>query len=173
MCLLPEVRTIIRRRPEHRSLMPSIINLCAALAVCAGMSCPALAQSEPDEIDRYLTAYMKGVVVVRQVTDTHGQLISCVDIDHLPWTNNSSITGPVHRELSPQGKATFERGLGPIVPAPHSERCPPRSVEMILPTREQIVHAGGLRRFMSKSPDGGGSVAPLPPASSTGLGPPR
>jgi hypothetical protein len=44
---------------------------------------------------------------------------------------------------------------------------------MILPTRERIAHAGGLRRFMSKSPDGGGSVAPLPPASSTGPGPLR
>jgi hypothetical protein len=153
--------------------MPSIINLYMATAACVAMSCPAPAQSEPDEIDQYLAAYMKGVVVVRQVTDTHGQLISCVDIDHLPWTNNPSITGPVHRELSPQGKAMFERGLGPIVPAAPSERCPERSVAMILPTREQIVHAGGLRRFMSKSPDGGGSVAPLPPASSTGPGPLR
>lgn len=154
--------------------MPSIINLYTAAAVCAAISCPALAQSKPDEIDQYLAAYMKDVVVVRQVTDKHGQLISCVDIDHQPWTDNPSFAGPASRfrELSPQGKATFERALGPIVPAPPSELCPAGSVAMILPTRERIVHAGGLRRFMSKSPDGGGSVAPLPPAS-TGLGPLR
>ena len=146
--------------------MPSIFNLYTAAAVCAAISCPALAQSKPDEIDQYLAAYMKNVVVVRQVTDTHGQLISCVDIDHQPFA------GPARRELSPEGKAMFERGFGPIVPPPPSELCPAGSVAMILPTREQIVYAGGLRRFMSKSPDGG-SVAPLQPASGTGSGPRR
>jgi hypothetical protein len=74
--------------------MPSIIKLYTVAAACAAISCPALAQSEPDEIDQYLAEFMKGVVVVRQVTDTHGQLISCVDIDHQPWTNNPSFAGP-------------------------------------------------------------------------------
>jgi hypothetical protein len=45
--------------------MSSIIDLYAAAAVCAAMSCLALAQSEPDEIDHYLAAYMKNVDVVR------------------------------------------------------------------------------------------------------------
>jgi hypothetical protein len=149
---------------------PSTIGQCAAAAVLAILSCPALAQSEPDEIDQYLAALMKNVIVVRQVTEKHGELISCVDIDHQPWMDK--LPRPVHRELSPEGKATFERAFGPIVPAPPSELCPEGSVEVILPTRERIVYAGGLRRFMSKDGNGGGSVAPLPflAASSTGPG---
>ena len=154
--------------------MPSIIDLYVAAAVCAAISCPALANSELDEIDQYLAAYMRNVVVVRQVTDTHGQLISCVDIDHQPGTNNQSLASPVQRELSPEGKARFERAFGVIVPAPRSELCPEGSVEMILPTREQIVYAGGLQRFMSKSPDGGSAPPPArPPAGSIGTGPSR
>jgi len=142
-----------------------------AAAAGAAISCPALANSEPDEIDQYLATYMRNVVVVRQVTDTHGQLISCVDIAHQPGTNNQSLASPLQRELSPEGKARFERAFGVIVPAPGSELCPEGSVEMILPTRERIVYAGGPRRFMSKSPDGGSTPPPAwPPAGNTGTG---
>jgi len=152
--------------------MPSIIDQCAAAALFVVISFPTLAQSEPDEIDLYLAAFMKNVLVVRQVRDNHGQLMSCVDIDHQPAMNHPSWTGQVHVELSQEGKAMFERGFGRIVPAPPSEICPESSVEMILPTRERIVHAGGLRRFMSKDGNGAGSVAPLslPPASTTATG---
>jgi hypothetical protein len=129
------------------------------------MSCTGLAQSEPDEIDQFLAAYMKDVVVVRQVTNGYGELISCVDIDHQPWSNAPHLAGRPRTELSPEGKATFERGFGRIVPAPPSQLCPAGTLEMRLATRAQIVHAGGLRAFHSKSPDGG-AAPPAPPSNS-------
>jgi hypothetical protein len=146
--------------------MRSIMSICAA-ALCGAISCATFAQSEPDEIDQYLAGYMKDVVVVRQVTSVNGELISCVDVDHQPGMNHPAFTGRIRPELSPEGKAIFEQSFGRIVPAPPSQYCPTGSVEMILPTRAQIVHAGGLRAFHSKSPDGGSAPPagrPLPDA---------
>lgn len=110
---------------------------------------------------------MKDVVVVRQVTNASGELISCVAVDHQPGMNHPAFTGRIRPELSPGGKAIFEQGFGRIVPAPPSQHCPPGTVEMILPTRARIVHAGGLRAFHSKSPGGGSAPTtgrPLPDA---------
>jgi hypothetical protein len=135
--------------------------MMAVFAAVCGVTVPTVfAQSEPDEIDQYLADFMRGVVVVRQVTLSTGDLISCVDVSHQPGMSQPGFRRP---ELSPEGKAMFERGFGPIVPPPPSQYCPPETIEMALPTREQIVHAGGLRAFHSKSPDGGGAAPPAPP----------
>ena len=133
--------------------MRAVFTLTVAVVACATLSFPALAltQAESDEIDAYVAQYMKNVRVAKQVTGAHGQTISCVDIDHQPAMNYPGWTGPVQRELSPSAKAAFP---GVLKPAPPSAICPPDTVEMVLPTRAAIVHAGGVRRFNSKHPDG-------------------
>jgi hypothetical protein len=95
--------------------MTSTIRLIAALAACAALSSPALGltQAELDEIDEYLARYMNNVKVLKQVTNTRGDVISCVDIDHQPAMNHPSWSGTVQREISPEGRAAFP---GVIVP---------------------------------------------------------
>jgi hypothetical protein len=140
--------------------MRLIITFIAAIAACAAFSSPALAlaQAELQEIDDHLGRLMKNVNVVKRVKHKSGEVVSCVDIDRQPSMNHPSWRGgTVPRELSPPGKAMFP---GVIVPAPPSELCPDGSVEMVLPTRDRIVFAGGLRNFLSKYPDGSGGVPP-------------
>jgi hypothetical protein len=129
--------------------MRSICNFAAALTCCAALGSQtfALTQAESDEIDDYLATYMKNVNVLKQVINKDGEVISCVDIDRQPGMNHPSWSGTVHREMSPEGTAMFP---GIIVPAPASAICPDGTVEMRLPTRAQIIGAGGLRRFLSK-----------------------
>ncbi len=89
--------------------------------------------------------------MVKKVATAAGEIISCVDVNHQPAMNNPLASGAAPLEASEQLKALLS---GQVIPAPASAVCPLGSVEMRLPTREQIVARGGLDNFLSKSPGG-------------------
>jgi hypothetical protein len=143
------------------------IYLSTALAVCALLlQTPVFAQGQPDEIDAYLAGYMRNVNIVKRTTNERNEQLSCVDVDRQPAMNHPSWRGAVVRDLSPQDKARFP---GVIVPAPPSLICPEGTVEMRLPTRAQIVGAGGLHKFLSKHSDDGPEAAAAPQSSGANL----
>lgn len=119
----------------------------------------AVTQQESDEIDAFLSAYSRNIGIVKRLDNAATNDISCVDVNRQPAMNHPLAHGTVQMEPSPQLKALLD---GPVVPAAASQICPPGSVEMRLPTREQIMSRGSLKNFLSKYPDGKGE-APRPP----------
>ncbi len=113
---------------------------------------PALPPGESEKIDAYLQTYHSGVIVTKTATDSSGHTLSCVDIQHQPALNNPALKGhQIQLQPSPQLLAMLG---APVKEDTTSTSCPKGSVEMRLPTREEIVRAGSLQKFMSKYPDG-------------------
>jgi hypothetical protein len=117
---------------------------------------PALPPGESEKIDAYLQAYHSGVIVTKTTTDSSGQTVSCVDIQHQPALNNPALKGhKIQMQPSPQLLAMLG---APVKEDTTPTACPKGSVEMRLPTREQIVRAGSLQKFMSKYPGGSSGI---------------
>lgn len=117
----------------------------------------APSQDEIAEIESFLTTYYRHVVVVSRATSPTGDTISCVDVNHQPGMNHPFF-GPsaVRTEPSLQLKAM----LGRVAPAPSSQLCPTGTVEMKLPTRDQLIAAGSVRSFLQKRPPRRGGPVP-------------
>jgi hypothetical protein len=115
----------------------------------------AIGQDEVNRIDAFLSAYSRNVNVLKRTANGSGEIISCVDVHRQPGMNHPRAQGAVQLEPSPQLKALLN---GPVSSAPASEVCPAGSVEMRLPTRDQIIARGSLRNFLSKYPDGQGRM---------------
>jgi hypothetical protein len=123
--------------------------LLAALAVLPSSS-HAITQDDVNEIDSFLVGYMKNVNIVKRARDGAGSVVSCVDVHRQPGVNHPLATGSVQLEPSAELKALLG---GRVAAAPASPTCPRGSVEMYLPTRDQIIARGSLRNFLAKHPN--------------------
>lgn len=111
-------------------------------------------QAESDEIDAYLRSYHKGLVVTKTTTNIFGDVLSCVDIHQQPGLRGSAMKGhQVQLEPSPELKAMLG---APVMEEDYTKSpCPKGEVAVILPTREQILRFGSLKKFLSNHSDGG------------------
>ncbi len=111
-----------------------------------------LQPGESEKIDVYLQTYYLGVKVTKAATDRMGKPVDCVDIQHQPSLNHPVLKGhQIQLKPSPQLQAMLG---APVKEDTTPTACPMGSVEMRLPTREDIVRAGSLQKFMSKYPNG-------------------
>lgn len=150
---------------EVMKLAFSLAAFLAALVVALPAHSQAITQEESDKIDAYLASMFKNVIIFKTVVTAAGETLSCVDVNHQPGMNHPRASGSIHLEPSEQLKSLLG---GRAIPAPASTICPLGSVEMRLPTREQIVARGGLDNFLSKYPGGqkqNKGVSPLPKRS--------
>lgn len=136
------------------------------LAAAPLLATAAVSQIEAERIDAFLANYYKNVIITKRAMNAAKELISCVDVYHQPAQNNP-LAGirEIQLEPSPQLKALLG---GQVSSPPPSKICPPGSVEMRLPTREQIIAQGSLEKFLSKSPTSDGKRGAAPPPVTSG-----
>jgi len=143
------------------------LRLCLTLSGLALASLPcmpaaaqtALSGAELQKIDDYLGDYNKGVLITKRTLSAAGEVVSCVDVNRQP-----AVTHPnwgaraVQLEPSPQLKALLG---GHVAPRQASTLCPAGSVDMRLPTRDQIIARGGLDNFLQKDDGRQKGVGPV------------
>ncbi len=138
---------------SHRKFGSSEVWKFASLilvSVASIASAVDLSKSELDRIDQHFADYYKNVVVTSNFVDELGQFVSCVDFYRQPAINALPITDQrIQTQPSAALKAVLkdkytEGGL--------SKNCAPGSIEMLLPTRDQAIAAGGLIPFLGKKP---------------------
>ena len=127
----------------------------AALVVALPVYSQGMTQEESAKIDAFLASSLKNVKIVKTAATAVGEIISCVDVNQQPAMNHPLASGAIQLEPSERLKSLMG---GRVTPAPASKVCPLGSVEMRLPTREQIVARGSLKNFLSKYPNGKGQV---------------
>lgn len=120
----------------------------------------AFAQTSPDPAgaqleaaaNEHLSRMAASTSIVTKTVRTDGQLVDCVDIDRQPAHSHPQLRRHrVQREPSPQLLALMPH---PVRADTTPTNCPAGSVEMVLPSLQDIVRAGSLRSFLGKYPVG-------------------
>lgn len=127
-----------------------ILSSYPAFAIDISQANVVLTTNESKEIDDYLTDYRSGIQIIKTALDPKGKTISCVDILHQPGFNASFRYDHIQLQPSPELAAILP---GTLKQDDVTSICPKGSVEMRLPSREALVKAGSLKKFLSKYHD--------------------